>query len=407
MARLARPWKVLVGCVLFAAVGTGIYALSPLILPARLDAGPMVQNVAADAASLVWYTTKASEDQLLVIIDGEETIWPAENEGTRHRVRLTGLAAGKSYAYQLAIDGEPGYEGAVATARSPGAAFEFLVFGDSGRGKPEQYRLAEDMARVGADFILHTGDVVYGAGERHKYNERFFAPYAHLLDRMPIWPSLGNHDAGEPNFGGDFMGVFDLPENGPPGLPVERNYWFDYADARFAIVDSTLDEAALAADVAPWLEAVLAEPSIRWRFVVLHHPPYTTGQYQPDQRLAATLLPVFDKLGVDAVFAGHDHNYQRTVPLYQGEPANDTRGTVYVVTGAGGASLYELQPAPQRPSYFAAADDTQYSFTHVRIEADRLLLRQIALGGAIIDTFEWSKPPASASSPASAPAAQP
>jgi hypothetical protein len=372
-----------------------------MILPARLSDGPLVQSVGPDAASLVWYTTRASDDQLLVTIGGKETLWPAANEGTRHRVRLSGLSAGERYSYQIVVNGRPGRKGELATARPSGAAFEFLVFGDSGRGKPEQYRLAQDMAKVGADFIVHTGDVVYGAGERRKYGPRFFAPYADLIDHLCFWPSLGNHDAGKPSFGGDYMGVFELPENGPAGLPAERNYWFDYADARFVIVDSTLDEATLARTIAPWLEAVLSDPAVRWRFVVMHHPPYTCGSYQPDQRLIDALLPVFDRVRVDMVFTGHDHTYQRTRPMRGGQMATDGNGVVYVVSGAGGASLYDLQPVEQRPAYFAAADSSQYSFTHARIEGDVLTLRQIALGGAVIDTFNLRK---SSAPPTSAPA---
>ena len=124
----------------------------------------------------------------------------------------------------------------------------------------------------------------------------------------------------------------------------------------------------------------------------MHHPAYTSGKYEPDQRIISALSPIFEQSAVDIVFAGHDHNYQRTKPLRGGKQTAAGDGVVYVVTGAGGGGIYPLKPPDQRPGYFAAGDGENYSFTHVTIDGDTLILRQIALGGDELDRWQYTKP---------------
>ena len=208
---------------------------------------------------------------------------------------------------------------------------------------------------------------------------------------MCFWPCLGNHDIAEPDLGAPYLEVFELPENGPTGSTPERSYWFDYAAARIAVIDINLDEPQLRDVVAPWLTDVMSEPGPRWKFVSLHHPPYTGGAYQPDQRVQNALVPVFEAVGVDIVFAGHDHMYQRTAPIRAGEVVEEGAGVVYVVSGAGGALIYDALPPDQRPAYVIALNDEVHSFTRVNIDGDTLRLRQIAVDGEVIDDWTLRK----------------
>jgi hypothetical protein len=65
--------------------------------------------------------------------------------------------------------------------------FTFCVLGDSGSGvrrrDSPQRRVAELMMRSApsAQFILHTGDVVYLVGSSEQYPENFIRPYQELL----------------------------------------------------------------------------------------------------------------------------------------------------------------------------------------------------------------------------------
>ncbi len=360
--------------------------VTPKLIPLRIVEGPMVQAVTATGFELVWYTTDATDCK--VEIDPKADVRPSR-DGRRHRAVCSNLPAGQAVAYSVqTVGGRVLSASEVVLPSDTDGAMSFIVFGDSGKGTREQYRLAQAMGEWKPDFYVHTGDVVYGSGERAKYASRFFAPYASELARRPFWPSLGNHDL--PNVSA-YHEVFELPENGPTGLPAERNYWFDAGPCRFVVIDTTSveddEDSTLANSIAPWARDVLSEPGPQWRFCVFHHPPFTGGKYEENVRIQETLVPVFEETGVDIVFNGHDHMYQRMRPLRAGTvTTRDEGGVVYVITGAGGARLYE--PRDAAPAYVAKMNHAVHSFTLIKIADDTLTLYQLDADGNTLD--EWS-----------------
>jgi len=405
----ARPRTVLLWVLAAIAASGGLYAAAPWILPVRIVEGPLVQIAGEDGVTLIWYTTRRAACTVVVGEGGEQRSVPATADGRRQRVRITGLAPGRSYPYRVCAGGRP-LTGPLSlhTNRARGEPFSFIVFGDSGLGSRAQYALALQMERAepDADFLLHVGDLVYPDGERGRYAARFFAPYRRSLARVNFWPCLGNHDFGKGGDAAAYREVFELPENGPAAVPdvarelaAERHYWFDYGACRVAVLDSNVTETVLREHVAPWLRQMMSAAGPRWRLVVCHHPAYTAGKYAPDERLQRTIVPVVDETGVDIVFAGHDHNYQRTRPLRGGREVEPGQGTVYIVSGAGGAALYTAKAAAQRPDFIACIDDQHHSFTQISIDGDELRLRQVALGGAVVDELLLRKPPAGAAAP--------
>lgn len=391
------PLTTLAWLVVALAVTAVLYYAAPYLLPVRVTEGPLLQLPDTDRAMLVWYTSRPVECVLTVRIDGTERRVPVLHTGRRHVARVDGLAPQTLHEYRIESGGRVLLANrAFQTNRPTGTRFAFVVAGDTGRGGRTQFDVAQQMQAVHppADFVLHTGDVVYPDGARHRYEARFFAPYQQIIARIPFWPSLGNHDVegrgpGPPYAAHGYLEVFELPENGPPGLPAEMSYWFDYADCRVVVIDSNLNADLLRAHVAPWAREVLAASGPRWRFAVLHHPPYTGGKYGDDRRLQDILVPVFDDTGVDVVFTGHDHNYQRIGPLRSGQPAED--GTLYIISGAGGARLYNIKE--HGTTALRASDDSIHSFTHVIVETDSLELHQIDRFGRTLDSFRFPKRP--------------
>jgi acid phosphatase type 7 len=407
----ASPRTILLWIVVIILVALVMHALAPWVLPARINEGPLVQMATENGVTLVWYLTRPAPCYVTVTIDGRERIVPARAVGTRCRARIDGLEPGTAYPYVVRVGQHNLTSGlAFQTNRNADERFTFLVFGDSGKGTRAQYALAAWMlaAQPPADFILHTGDLVYSSGQRSDYEDRFFTPYRRLLSRIDFWPCLGNHDVHNDNSLTGYQEVFELPENGPAGLPPMHNYWFDYAACRIAVIDSNAAEAPLRDAVAPWLQALMAaNPAPRWRFVAFHHPPYTAGRYLPDATLQAALVPAIESAGVDIVFNGHDHGYQRTQPLRGGKIVPEGQGVVYIVTGAGGAELYTPKPVAQRPAYVAALNADQHSFTQVTIDGDDLTLRQIIAGGKSIDELKIHKTAPATETEAEVPASEP
>lgn len=388
----ASPQKVLAWVVVIIAVALAAYLVAPWVLPVRIVDGPYVQNATGDAISLIWYTSKPAACRVEIQVAGEVRTLAATADGRRHRARVTDLIPGAAYPYAIMSGGRVLSEGLrCRTNRPPGQPFSFIVFGDSGKGSQAQYELAAQMQALHppAEFLLHTGDVVYPDGARARYNYRLFTPYRRLMSEIVLWPCVGNHDVEDDGTAPAYEEVFETPANGPPGLRPDHNYWFDYAAARIVVLDSNLEEAVLAEQVAPWLEEVLADDTPRWKFVAFHHPPFTGGKYEPDARIRTHLVPIMEAADVDIVFNGHDHNYQRIAPLRAGEIVDRSVGVTYVITGAGGAALY--QPRGADVPYVEKSDFDQHSFTQVSVTGDRITLRQISRRGEAIDEVSWEK----------------
>jgi len=392
-----RRLRVLRRVALVLAVVIGLYLVHPWILPAYITEGPLVQQTTPTSATVVWYTSRPVHRGMSIEVNGQAT--PVQSQGWRHHVTVTGLPPSTRFPYQIKLGSRTLRSAELRTNHAADESFSFIVFGDSGTASSAQYVLAERMTGLDPDFVLHTGDLVYSAGQRHRYRSRFFRPYRDILERVSFWPSLGNHDVGDPNQGQSFRTVFELPQNGPAGLKPENNYWFDYANVRVVVIDSNQDETLLGEKVAPWIVTALADDSPTWRFAVLHHPPYTCGSYKPDAKIQKTLVPAFEQAGVDIVFAGHDHTYQRSKPILAGSVVEPGRGVVYVVTGAGGGKLYEVEPLEQRPDYADVVVGGVFGFTRVSISGRTLSLSQIGVEGEKLDDWTLQKTPAAATAP--------
>ncbi|MGE3181059.1 MAG: metallophosphoesterase [Phycisphaerae bacterium] len=386
--RLRLP-DLLVGVVLLFALGWPLYQIWPMLLPVRILEGPFLQQSTQSGGTVVWTQSRAAQSTLQLNDGTRLQSVTSAADGMRYAASIDGLSPAQAYAYsiRLGADKELFAGGVLQTAKTPDSAFRFIVFGDSGKGFFEQYELGKLMSKYEPDFLLHTGDIIYGGGERDRYPNRFFAPYQPMLQQITFWPCIGNHD--DENVEG-FEAVFSPPHNGPAGLPPEHNYWFDYADARIAVIDSMAPKATVEEQIAPWLDQVFADADATWRFVAFHHPPYSAGNYGPNQALQEALVPAVDRNAVDIVFNGHDHVYERMVPMRAGSPVAPGEGTVYVVTGMGGGPLNQLRPKAEQPAYIAASYDRNFSFTLISIDADGLKLQQIALGDEIVDTYDMT-----------------
>ena len=114
--------------------------------------------------------------------------------------------------------------------------------------------------------------------------------------KIPFYASLGNHD--------DPTQRFYKPFN----MNGERFYTFKKGDARFFALDSNyMDQPQL-----KWLEEQLSRSNDRWKIAFFHHPLYSSGaRHGSEVDLRTRLEPLFIKYGVDVVFAGHEHFYER------------------------------------------------------------------------------------------------
>lgn len=311
-----------------------------------------------------------------------------------HRVVLPDLAPGIVYEYEILGDGNalsPAFR--FRAPRCPtDQSLAFGVIGDT-TGGTVPAAIAEQLSGGGVDLVLHVGDVVYPDGRLEDYDSNFFLPFAPLLAAAPILPILGDHDVRTAN-GAPFFEAFDLPPNGL--TPDPRFYSFRQGDAEFFCLD--VESSAFGEDSVQyrWLEQGLAASTADWKFVTVFEPPFTSENSNVVEQLV--LSPLFERYGVDLVFSGHEHLYERTRPIcLMGPPGTPV---VYVVEGGGGASVSNFDP--ESFSAFLAA---VHGYVTVRIEGGSLLLEAHDVGGAVIDSTTLVKVPKTVASDANCSAA--
>lgn len=291
------------------------------------------------------------------------------------------------------------------------------------------------------------------------YNNDVASPStgAPLLRSTPFLVAPGNHDLLErdldqfPDALAYYL-VWSLPLNGPlvePGSPssptlrgsaphrqtfLERagpayprmaNYSFDCGDVHWTVLDTNPYANWSEPALRSWLEQDLAAAQkAPWRFVAFHQPPFHSSKTHSDEQRTRVLATLFEQYRVNIVFCGHIHNYQRSYPLrfvpeadadgraavepsghvkgrwtldkvFDGKSQTRPDGVIYLVTGAGGARLYnqdQHDDASSWEDFTARFVSNIHSLTVVDVDAARLTVRQVSGDGKELDRFEVTRP---------------
>lgn len=347
--------------------------------PNPLLVEPYVQNPGQTAMSVLWVSRTSATGwvrcwqgeklvaqrqvggflvaQTLRYSPWEEKEFGANQPGYQREVRLTGLASGQNYRYEVEQEGLK-WSGVFQTAPALDSKIRFVAYSDS-ETEPESqgakvnwedpahprvarpylvdqdtgYRanLAE-MVKSAPDFVVIPGDLVETGGEQRDWDE-FWRCNRGLSRNIPIVGVLGNHEYyGGPNDGryeehsseravAKFLTYFRSPSNGEP-LKREQGRYFrmDYGPITLIAVDGCnglphlTDQDSnwhLGSKLRPhgdfhpgsaqyvWLEQQLRQAQKRshFTFVAFHHCPYSSGlhAFQPGQ--------------------GEDHDRQSGLPL--------------------------------------------------------------------------------------------
>jgi hypothetical protein len=242
---------------------------------------------------------------------------------------------------------------------------KFLVIGDTGTGGRAQYevgqRIAEAYKSFPFEFAIMLGDNLYGSEGPSAYVNKFEKPYKPLLDAgVKFYASLGNHDEPAQRFYKPF------------NMDGKRFYTFSKGDVEFFVLDSTY----MTPQQVDWLKGELEKSDKKWKIPYFHHPIYSSGErHGSELDLQALVEPLFVQNGVDVVFAGHEHFYERLKPQ---------KGITYVTQG-GGAKLREGNIRTSSPMT-AKGFDTDNSFTLVEILKDQMFFETISRRGQVVDS---------------------
>jgi 3',5'-cyclic AMP phosphodiesterase CpdA len=243
-------------------------------------------------------------------------------------------------------------------------SLKFAVIGDNGTGERAQYELGQQMTQLHGrwpyELVVMVGDNLYGRQQPQDFVLKFEKPYAPLLQAgVTFQAALGNHDDARAQL-----------SYRPFNMNGQRYYTFVRRGVRFVYLDTNL----LDPPQVRWLDSTLQQNAELWTIAVFHHPLYSNGgRHGSNVELRVELEPLFVKYGVDVVFSGHDHTYERVKPQ---------KGITYFVTGSGG----QLRRGDMQPSTdTAAAFDQDQTFLAAEIEGARLTFQTISRTGRVVD----------------------
>ncbi len=371
--------------------------------PEGVIGGPYLGNVTRTSAHVSWVTRGEGPGAVRFWQQGQaarearaDTL--STPAGIWHEAVLTALRPGELCTYTLAAAGGP--EHAFVTAPDDGRPFTFLALGDT---RPGDRTAAQptDMARAvaaqvaGREFVfaLHNGDIVAEGGRCEgelsgweQYRRAYLNLFGATLARAPFYLTPGNHDMAWGTCGMEiFKGVFALPDQ-TPGEGRESYYSFDWGNLH-VISLNTNEPVGPGSAQYEWLEGDLAANRQQWTVVQFHEAVYTSGDHEAFLPARESWVPLFERYGVDLVFNGHNHTYERTCPIKAG--ACTTRadgGVVYVVTAGAGPALHDSTGA-----WFSVLHLSLHHFVTVHIDGNRLELSAWNWQGQLFDRYVMTK----------------
>jgi len=345
---------------------------------ARIQTGPFLQAPATDGFLVSCRTNMPVAVQVRAA--GKTFRSPP---GLLHHVSVTGLAPGAEYPYTAEPVGVPA--GAMTgTARTLPAQGEvaFAYLSDTG-SRPDMWaRTASAVAARRPAFAVFGGDAVSFADEDHLWDKEWFGPGRDFFANVPLLFVAGNHDRPGP-----------LPDLLFRRSGEASNWTMRAGGALLVGLDGSRDWAEGGTD-AHWLESLLAASRGTFIFLFTHYPGWTSaghgtinenGQLQelPMIHTRQVILPLAARYGVTALFAGHDHCYERSeLP----------GGVTAITSGGAGAYLYRRSDGPDQNPYskvFVSA----HHYCLIRVRPQECRLESVDLDGRILDTRFWPRRP--------------
>ena len=295
--------------------------------------------------------------------------------------------------------------------------FSFIVIGDFGTGmrkpstsKRRQLEVAQALERAvdasRARLVLTTGDNIYASkryllwtkdsgDEDDDWFFTYFQPYRYVLNRLPVCPSIGNHDTRETEEHDDRDQVMDnmylrerlAGEEAAGRASVSPGLFYRFrvsSDIEFVCVDTSKEHFFKRGRLYDYPKhwdfmqrafPPLGTDTVRWRVPFGHHPPFCAGPMHGNTDGMHRVVELFERSGVRACFSGHEHNFQHSY----------WSGIDYFVSGAGS------KIRRRTPRRFEQAHTQSWSgechFLLVTIDGDVMTVRAIGedAEGQIVD----------------------
>ncbi len=314
----------------------------------KIIKGPYQQNLKPQSITVMWETDIPSPSKLQSMLTSLTTtpFIPSNTSYNKvasaiHERTLSNLSPNTKYRCKVISANASADQSLFRTAPSSATSnfnnFKFVVYGDT------RSNVKDHMAVVNAilthnpgTFVLHVGDLIADGLVYKSWDTEFFIPAKKLLNSLVLYPTLGGHEKNS----AWYYDFFSLPK---ATNDTEKWYSFNYGNTHFIALDVndpkytnyTSGIYTVGSPQHDWLKQDLqsnAAKYAKWIVVFFHEPAFASGDspgHSSNQTVIRDLVPLFKEYGVDLVFNGHAHFYERSLK----------DGITYIVSGGGGAEL--------------------------------------------------------------------
>lgn len=192
-----------------------------------------------------------------------------------------------------------------------------VIYGDTRSNYEVHKKIIKSFLQKKPTIVFNTGDLVQDGNTTELWHI-FFNIIKPILKTAKYYPVLGNHERESINY----FKLFKLPNN-------EKWYKINFKNISFFVLDSNSD-LEINSKQYLWLKNELKINKSDFKVLIFHHPILSVGRHGGSSSLESSLTPLIKKYSIQLVFNGHDHAYQRFLK----------DGVNYIVTGGGGAPLY-------------------------------------------------------------------
>lgn len=434
--------------------------LSSSVYSQQVIRGPYMQKVTENSIIIKWRTDIATNSR--VVFGPNEASLTNEvsfqNNVTDHTVQLSGLSPLTEYYYAVGnstqiLSGPQNHRFRTHPLNGESVPVRVWAIGDFGKGNTEQVQVKSSYETyadtVETNVWIWLGDNVYDDGKDSEYQTRLFQlnGFKDVFNRLPFWPSPGNHDYNEvweqsALFGipysniplsqheGPYFDMVDVPQQGEAGgfpSQLEVYYSFDYGDVHFLSLNSEVWDFSQTLNginqMKTWIEQDLIQNDKTFTIAYFHQPPYSKGSHDSDDAFELVMkamrehvIPLLESYDVDLVVCGHSHVFERSHLLHghygnsstldpatmikdgdggnfdAGNPyikdnlAETADGTVYVVCGNSGSKSSDATLDHPIMQFSDGGGDVCGSFV-IDINRNRLDGKYLRSNGMILDEF--------------------
>lgn len=347
----------------------------------KFSRGPYLQSVLGNSVTVRWDTPFPSNSVVEYGLSMREISESIDNKSVKkHEVKLEGLQSESVYFYRIKSGELTSEWHSFNSAVKESTQFSFITYGDNQMNFLRHTEICKQISTRDFDFVISCGDVVQN-GHRDDWDVEFFDPLKNILTNKPIYAAIGNHELNSENYYINFSN---------PDLDHENFYSFKYGNSFFIFIDNPrlaypkktyYTKITTRSPQYKWLENELASDKAQnaeWLFVISHVPSYVAGSQEVFEGCKETLVPLFEKYGVDFSFSGHVHGYER----------GNVNGVSYIVTaGGGGAQNKNSSSLLKQVKNFKLV----YNFCQININGKSISFRAFDNNNDIIDQFEIVK----------------